>query len=281
MDIVPTNPSYFHICAYIEYMVKDTPSPRTIANNLSNIRTYFRKVGIDTTQLDHHRVKWAMTAVDRDNEYVPRTKIAFPIQDLNRMVASLPDSVEGNIIKVSILIMYYAALRQSEVLSPSATTFDAKKHLTRGDVLVAQDSVTIRIKHAKNMQSVYQQKQLTLATSPNPSLCIVQALRIMLANTPTIHLNDPCIMFPHSRRPVSVDYVRRKWKQHLEAHGIQTSPLSLHSIRKAAATAAYQQGCEEIDIQRYGGWNSNSHRQYISTTQTTVNNAITRALHDI
>lgn len=280
MRLYPTNPHHYYICAYIEFIAKDTPSPRTIANHLSHIRTYLRKAGADTRELDHHRTKWAMVAVSRNKEYIPRVKLSFPVGDLHRMVAALPLDSHGNIIRTSVLLMFYAALRQSEVLAPSVSTFDYRKHLTRGDVLLTPDAATVTIKHAKNMQSVYETKTLRLQQSSNSLLCIVAALQDLLAFTPTHHPRDPCIMAPASRRPVTVDFVRRHWNRHLQSLGMSTQSLSLHSVRKAAAMAAHDSGCTELDIQRYGGWRSNAHRHYIATSQKQVNSVITRALSD-
>lgn len=278
MDIQPTNPSNYDVCAYIEFLASDTPSPRTISNHLSHIRTYMRKAAAHTTQVDHFRVGCAMTAVKRDKHYVPRIKKAFPVDDLHRMVTILPNTTQGNILRVSVLLMFYAALRQSEVLAPSMTSFDHRKHLTRGDIVFKDQQLLIHIKHAKNMQTVYETKTVSLNPAPNHRLCIVSALRDMIRATPTQAQSEPCIMFPGSRRPVPVDYVRRNWKLHLERNGMDTAPLSLHSIRKAAATAAYNQGCAELDIQRYGGWRSHAYRQYITTSDTSVNSAIIQAL---
>lgn len=280
MMISPTRPSNAEVCAYLEFLADTTPSPRTIGNHLSHIRTYCRRAGVDTSQLEHIRVSWAMTALKRNKDYIPRVKLAFPIQDLHRMVIALPQDPRGTLLRVAILIMFYAALRQSEVLAPTMSSFDRKKHLTRGDVQVCDQAVTIHIKHAKNMQSVYQNKTVRLLAADNPLLCVVAAIRRMYEQTPTLHHHEPCLMFPTSRRPVPVDFVRRNWKSHLEAHSIPTAALSLHSIRKSAATAAHDQGCGEIDIQQYGGWRSNSHRQYIHTSQSRVNRAITYALNN-
>lgn len=280
MMVCPTDPTNAEVCAYLEFLADTTPSPRTIGNHLAHIRTYCRRAGVDISQLEHIRVSWAMTAMKRNKDYIPRVKLAFPIEDLQRMVITLPQDPRGNLLRVAVLIMFYAALRQSEVLAPTMSSFDKKKHLTRGDVQFHDQAVSIHIKHAKNMQSVYQNKTVRLSAAENPLLCVAAALRSMYEVTPTIHQYEPCLMFPTSRRPVPIDFVRRNWKAHLEAHGISIAALSLHSIRKSAATAAHDQGCGEIDIQQYGGWRSNSHRQYIHTSQSRVNHAITRALNN-
>lgn len=174
--------------------------------------------------------------------------------------------------------MFYAALRQSEVLAPSIKGYDHRFHLSRGDVTLHDNSIDILIKHAKNMQTVYDYKRLSLQASANPDTCIVNAVRRMTRYTPTRLSSDPFIMFSNSRKPVTVDYVRRTWNKHLTQQGIDLSRLSLHSLRKAAATAAHEEGCTEIQIQNYGGWKSNAHRYYTKTSQQPVNAAITKSL---
>lgn len=277
--ITPSQPSHQQVCAYLEYLAHTTPSPRTIANHLSHLRTFFRKANVSTDQLDAWRVRWALNALNRDKTYIPRTKSAFPVDMLQQMVTLLPESGNGLIIKAAVLMMYHAALRQSEVVTQSPRSYDPRYNLTRADVQIIGDTLRVRIKHAKNLQSVYQSKTLTLASSPNPHVCVVRAVRLMYQAIPTNSQQDPCFMYLDTRRPVSVEFVRRHWTQHLKTHDVQTAALSLHSLRKAAATEAHAQGCNELDIQRYGGWQSNSHRAYITTSQYTVNQAVIRAIN--
>lgn len=262
----------------MEFLAHTTTSPRTVANHLSHLRTFFRKVNVSTQELDAWRVKWAMNAINRDKTYVPRIKNPIPASLLQRMVTLLPDTGNGLIIKAAVLLMYHAALRQSEVLAQSSRTYDCRYNLSRDDVQIIGDTLLVYIKHAKNLQTVYQTKTVTLAASPNPSVCVVRAVRLMYNQLPTKSKEEPCFMFPDTRRPVPIEHVRRKWTQHLQTHGISTSALSLHSLRKAAATEAHYQGCTELDIQRYGGWRSNSHRAYIATSQETVNRAVINAI---
>lgn len=274
----PARPAYHMICAYIEELTDGSPSPKTVANNVSHIRTYLRKVDVPTQPLDHNRVKWALDALKRDVSYQPRIKNPMPTQLLQDMVTALPHDELGNILKVSVLTMFYAALRQSEVLAPTIKGYDPRFHLSRADVTLHHDAVEILIKHAKNMQTVYQSKRLSLQASTNPHTCIVTAVKQMLSHTPTRHPSEPFIMFANSRKPVTIDHVRRAWNRHLIHNGIDVSHLSLHSLRKAAATAAHDEGCSELQIQNYGGWRSNAHRYYIKTSQHHVNAAITNSL---
>lgn len=175
-----------------------------------------------------------MNAINRDKNYTPRIKNPIPASLLQRMVTLLPDTGNGLIIKAAVLLMYHAALRQSEVLAQSSRAYDHRYHLSRDDVQIIGDTLLVYIKHAKNLQTVYQTKTVTLAASPNPSVCVVRAFRLMYGEVPSRSKQDPCFMFSDTRRPVPIEHVRRKWTQHLQTHGISTSALSLHSLRKFA-----------------------------------------------
>lgn len=260
-------------------MAHTTPSPRTVANNLSQLRTYFRKAAVSTDPLDAWRVRWAINGLNRDKQHTPRIKNPIPAPLLQRMVTLLPDTGNTLLIKAAVLLMYHAALRQSEVLAQSARNYDHRYHLSRGDVQLVDGSLSVHIKHAKNLQTIYQTKTVKLGPSPNPTVCVVRAIRLMYAEIPTRSPLEPCFMFMDSRRAIPVEHVRKKWVQHLKNYGVETSALSLHSLRKAAATEAHNSGCSELDIQRYGGWRSNAHRAYITTSQATVNQAVIRAIN--
>ena len=69
------------------------------------------------------------------------------------------------------------------------------------------------------------------------------------------------------------------WKLNLTHLGLNPKAYQLHGLRKAAATEAYDQGANELDIQRYGGWRSNVHRQYITThSNASVNQKLIKSL---
>lgn len=279
MHLIPTQPAYQNICAYIEYLVHSTPSPRTVSNHISHLKTYLRKAQASTNQVENHRVKCSLTAVSKDTSYMPRIKLAFPVHLLQEMIILMPDSHQAHITKTAVLLMYYAARRQSEVVPYSSSSYDHKRHLSRSDVTIMDGALKVVIKHAKNLQTVYQQKTVILQPAPDPRLCVVRAIELLYAQVPTFHSHEPCLMFAGSRRSATVEFVRRSWSNHLIRHSVDVAPLSLHSLRKAAATAAHDEGCSEYDIQRYGGWRSNAHRSYITASQQRVNLAVTRALN--
>lgn len=148
----------------------------------------------------------------------------------------LPQTSHGNILCVAVLLMFYAALRQSKVMSPSISSFDNRKHFSRGDVSLSSDAMTIYIKHTKNMQTVYQHKTVHLQTASNP---------LMYSHSTQGNVYQYTDHHPHwSMYHVSITQTGVSWL------GEETLETTLGgSIRKAAATAAHHQGCQENKIQ--------------------------------
>lgn len=125
----------------------------------------------ETHQIDHVRVRWALDALQRDTTFVPCVKKAIPASTLQHLVETLPMTTTGNTIKVAILVLFYAALRQSEVAAHSVDKFDPTRHPTRKDVALEDDAILVTIKHDKNMQSIYEQKVVGLQSSNNTTTC--------------------------------------------------------------------------------------------------------------
>ena len=93
----------------------------------------------------------------------------------------------GTMVKAALLLIYYGAMRQSEVVPQSQRAFNPTRHLTRRDVAVAR-TLAIRVKWAKNMQRYNQQRTLTMLPTGDPNTCPVQAVAAVLR----AHRNCQC-----------------------------------------------------------------------------------------
>lgn len=112
------------------------------------------------------------------------------------------------------------------------------------------------------------------------SFCPVRAMRTVLLETPTVLTSDPLFMFPHTRKPVPTTFLAQVLKDHLIKMGLPslTKSISLHSLRKAAATDAFAGGCPELTIKQYGTWSSSAYTPYINTNNASINTALVATL---
>lgn len=278
---IPTyQPRYQDICVFIEYLVKHTPAPSTIKNKLSHVRTHFTLMELPTDVFSHPRVHRAVDALERDKTYVPRVKRPLAPHILAQILYALSFDPLSNILRSVFLSIYYGAMRQSELLPPSVNKWSPCNQPTRGDVTLEEQHCIIYVKKAKNLQKAGQSRNIVLAAVEDGALCPVRAFERVFQDTPTRTFKDPLYMFPDTRLPIPVTYVKTQLDRLLIHTGNSDSLpyITLHSLRKAAATNAYTQGCDELSIKRYGAWSSDAYATYITTSNANVNQHLITSL---
>ena len=276
--IPPTRPTHHHICAYIEYMTYHPAVPGTVKNNLSHKRMYLKMVGRPTKSTYHPRVIRALQAVLRNKARPQKKKPSVPIEVMKMVLARLTSAPYHVLMRALIIVLYYSGLRQSEVVPPTASVFSPTWHLTRADMVVTTHGVRLQIKAAKNMQRYDQQRSVYLPRVSTEQLCPVRAVAAAITMTPTASPAQPLLTFPGGR-PMMAAYASKTWKDLTTQAGIQPGLYSLHSIRKTAATTAYNAGCSDLQVKAFGGWSSSAFRDYIYTNSSKhVNKTVINAI---
>lgn len=280
LGIDPYQTTYEDICAYLEYLADNRVTPSTIRNKLSHIRVHLSLLGITNHSLQHPRVHRALDAMDRDKTHVPRSKDPIPPDVFMGILRILPDDPLMHIARAAFLLLYYGALRQSELTSRTIRSWDASVHPTRGDFNLYEDRCTLFVKFGKNLQKIGQYRNIDLSAASQTIICPVEAMRVVLLDTPTVSTSDPLFMFPTTRKPVPTTFLARVLKDHLIQMGLRslTDSISLHSLRKAAATDAFAAGCPELTIKQYGGWSSSAYTTYIQSNNLRVNSTLVATL---
>lgn len=280
LGLDPLLPSYHDACMYIEYLAAHGAAPPTIRNKVSQVRTFLKLSDVDTGSFHHYRVIRSLESVDRDKSHVPRVKHALDSDVLISILYTLPRDDLGLTIRLSLLIIYYGALRQSELLPRSSGLWDPDIQPTRGDCTLLADRCVITIKTAKNMQKYGQSRKLNLGLAADPILCPVYTLREVFNKTPTRSDRDPLIMIPGSRKALPSSLATKQLHATMRRLGLSNivPVTSLHSLRKVAATHAYTAGCSEHSIKNYGGWSSSAYATYIETSNQRVNQTLINSL---
>ena len=129
-----------------------------------------------------------------------------------------------------IVLMFYAALRQSEVVAQTKGAFNPQRHLTRGDVAVSTDSVVITIKAAKNMQRYNRSKTVTVYKAQHAHLCLIKAIGDVVEYTPTKRSDQPMFVFHKTYQPISANYVCAQWPTGVISVGQEPHLYTLHGL---------------------------------------------------
>lgn len=221
--IPPYAAVYQDVCVFIEYLTKFSPSPNTIKNKISHLRTHFNLMELSPEVFNHPGVNRAIDAVDRDKTYVPRVKWPVAPHILSQILYALSFDPLSNILRSIFLCIYYGAMRQSELLPSSVNKWSPLIQPTQADITVEQQQCTIYVKTAKNLQKASQSRTITLAAVEDPALCPVRAFDRVFCDTPTQLQEDPLYRFPDRRTPIPVSYVKNQFERLLIHTGNRAS----------------------------------------------------------
>lgn len=274
--INPYLAQYQDFCAYVEYLTDHIKAPSTIRNKISQVRVHLNLAESPLGQINHPRVQRALEALERDKTYVPRIKSPLQPSHFYNIIVNIQADPLGHVLRAVLLTIYYGALRQSELLPRTVKLWNPLVQPTRRDVSFNEDTCTIMIKTGKNMQRVGQFREVVMQRAQCLILCPVQAISHVISCSPCATLDDPLFTYPDSAVPVTAPKVTKIMHQIMRDLGLRhlIPKISLHSIRKSAATDAYLAGCSETSIRQYGGWSSTAYRSYISSSNRTVNRAL-------
>ena len=254
----PLRPTHYMICAFIEYLAIYIPAPATIRNKISHVREYIRMAEKPTDQAVHFRVNRALEALDRDKSYVPNKKLPVPTDLIRSVIRSIPPTPVGMGVRAAVLIMYYGALRQSEVAPPSVKKFDALRHPTRNDVKMTPSQITMKVKWAKNMQKSTQSRTVVMQAVRDKEVCAVHTLGSHFALTPTVSYSDPLLKYPGLGDPIPVSVIRNIWEaaligpntpqanSHYTASGWRPPPRHINGAAKRFRSSGLGAGSPQL-----------------------------------
>lgn len=281
LDVPPFQPTYQDICTYVEYVVSHSPAPATVRNKISQVRVFLQLSEGDVSAFNHPRTLRALDALDRDKSYVQNLKLPIETVVFSAALMDLGASPIGTVVRAAMLLIYYGALRQSELLPRTVKTWSPQVQPTREDIKITHDAVVLYIKTGKNLNKVGQFREVVMRSAEEEVFCPVRVTRQAMELGLNCRRSDPILVFPGSNNPVTAPYVTRSLHNALRNIGASDiiPTTSLHSLRKTAATQAFSQGCSELSIRNYGAWSSSAYKQYILTSNATVNQSLIKSLN--
>ena len=266
--------------AYIERLVDKYKSPSTIRNNISAVRTYMASRGWSTKVLDTVRVQNALRAVDIQMRHVPAQRRPISPAQLLPVIGHLSSRRHGSMMVLAVILMFQAFLRQSNLFPSTVAGFDPTRQMTVGDIMANGTNITLAIKWSKTQQKFGDHQSITLHALPSSPLCPMaaynKAARVRRTNAP----NSPLITFVDGNS-ITTGFMKKEWNQALAAVSLPPAHYSLHSLRRGGATFSYFQGGDTLyDVQRHGGWRSDSIRAYLKPPST-FKDSVHRALETL
>ena len=279
LRVPPESPTIQQVCVFIEYLSDFLTAPASILNYMALVRCYITDCAYDTQHWYAHRVKLALDAVHRDKSHTPYQRPAIPAPLLYAAFKHMARHTYSAMFRLIIAILYFSALRQSEVIIHTQSQFDPTRHLLARDVYISAGVLCLYIKHAKNMSAHNKRRTVKLHPTGDPLTCPLILYADMRAGHPTPPPTAPAFTYKDGT-PVLVPHVIARLRSAIAAQGMDPRPYTLHSLRSAATTHAYDAGHTPFELQNSAAWSSQAYRQYIqSDSQSKVNRTLVNSFH--
>ena len=191
------------------------------------------------------------------------------LRQLRHTWESHPSRADAVMLWAVATLCFFAFLRMGEAVIPSDSRFDARTHLSYGDIRVNSTSnplwVEVHIKHSKCDQF---SKAVTLSVgATHMDICLVAAMLGYLVERES--LPGPLFKFTDGRYLTRNRFVSAL-RAALGECGIDSALYAGHSFRIGVATTAALRGMQDSLIKTLGRWDSSAYMTYIHTPQSTL-----------
>ena len=166
-----------------------------------------------------------------------------------------------------MLLALFTLSRKDNFTVDKADAFNARRHLTRGDLTVLQSNVQCTFRHSKVNQLNARVHIVLAMAAPGKVLDPKMAAERAVAVSPRARVADSAFMIPSKRGLVPLTHYAfvATLKHCLGAIGVDASLYSGHSFRRGGATFAHRLGMDPMLIKRMGDWASEAYQRYIDT----------------
>lgn len=257
-DFLGSRPTESSILAFLCSLLQDNFSINHISKTMAGVSFFFKLQGLPACN-SFFSVRQALKGL-RKGGSVQDTRRPITIEVLSRLCLATPwvctSEYEALLFHAAFVLMFFAALRISEMLPSNKHSFDG---LLVSEVLFAVDKVQIFIRKSKT-DLVGKGCWLNLLACGDSVICPVLILNKYFSGRPKfgshflVHLDSsPLTKFQFSS-------VLKLCFSHL---GLSSFKFSSHSFRIGAATEAARLGLSDSVIMRLGRWESSRFNIYI------------------
>ena len=234
-----------------------TAKPDTAKGYLKALHATHVEHGYNMLVFDDKRIDLVIRGGKRfygEGEKRLRLPLTAPI--LRQIVNEIRADYDGINLKAALCVAFAGFLRSGEF------TWDSPVNcLPRSSIVFNSDNSVILTLPSSKTDPFRHGVAIHLASSPNSSICPVNALR-------QLYLLYPCQpnypLFSRSFGPFNRQYFVDKIKELLLRAGISTAGFSGHSLRKGAAVSAAANGMSKDEIKLLGRWKSDAVDIYIN-----------------
>ena len=251
--------------AFIQYVKPRMKSPASIRNLIGSLSTAFKRADLDATVFSAFKVQNALRSIEINSRYRPDPKLPINPEQLDQVIGRMRRDRHDPSIICAIAFAFTGLFRQSNLAPTLESKFDPTRHMTRRDIVRANQGLEVTIKWSKTIQRTQDATTITLPRISGREFCPVVAYDALTLSNPLKRDSAP-LFATREGRPLSLGLLKRAWKETLVDLALPHERLSLHSLRSGGATAAWDTGkVSETDLKKHGTWSSSAWMGYVRT----------------
>ena len=228
----------------------------TVSVYLSAVRSLHVMAGLPEPVIRTPQVKLAVRAIASIGP-PPKKKAPITYDLLCKMINMLTTFPEGEMWSAVLSLAFFGGLRGSEYMGQNGSTAPVV-----GQVQIGYDNIMhFTVTRSKTTTHGY---TIPLGCSKKRvcALCLMVEYLNVRKKVRSYRVSDWLFVYSNGNR-VTKEHLNVLLRSLAKKLGLNAQDYSTHSIRAGAATTAALSGFSDWEIQRIGGWKSETYRQYI------------------
>ncbi len=247
------------------FLCKSNLASRTISSYISGVRNWLKLTGAELRE-NHYLMKQMHRASQRNDKErirIPVTKHVLS-QVMSRLSLVCSDLFEQRMF-ASVITLAYAGMFRIGELVESEHTIQAQS------VLIGSDGETVHLLQHTSKTDQFRQKQRVVEVQADKTeFCPVQLLKLYSGERARATLywkQKPVHFFVHKNASkVKKDEVLKVLRKCVKLiPGLDQLQFGTHSLRAGRVTDLHNEGFEDAEIMKKGGWTSACYKRYIKT----------------
>ena len=268
--------NYFKLCAvpvsqdtldiYVQFLSRSFKSIVSIKNYVNGVKVLHLTVGAPFPETDY-AFQLLLRGLGRLNPHEEAQALPVTPLLLLRIHEIMDLSNTFNKALWAVFVMsFFLFARKANMVPPSVTQFDVRKHLARGDISDSVDGLVVVFKWSKTIQLGERHLTIPLLALPDSHLCPVRAYRDMLRAVPAGGSSPAFLYLSDKSKPVTLTHVTfvESFRRLLKRVGVNPKGYSGHSFRRGGASCAFQAGVPGELVQLHGDWRSDAYLKYLT-----------------
>ena len=257
------------LCEYLAWQAL-TVDPKNLKGRLSAIRHLHLRMGLQWVPVsERYRVDRCLTGLMRLCPRAAKRKLPITPQLLIRMrqCPLIPwADPRMKVVWAAMLTAFFCFLRKDNFTAAKVDSFNSRKHLTRGDVVVGANCVQYTLRHSKTNQFGLREHTVVAPAIHGCILDAREAVYQAFQVCPGAKKADPAFCLPSvagSVVPLTHQVFVASLRFCLKAIGVDPNRYSGHSFRRGGATFALNQGVDPLYVKWMGDWRSDAYLGYV------------------